>query len=150
MTDHWQSLLVRDDEGIAEILRTSRRIAVLGIKTEKQADQPAFYVARAAQDAGFEIIPVPVYYPEATLILGRPVYRTVAAVPPPIDIVDVFRKPADIPAHVEDILAAMPKVVWMQSGIEHAAAAERFARAGIKVVQNRCLKVEVSRHGIRH
>jgi predicted CoA-binding protein len=92
--------------------------------------------------AGYDIVPVPVYYPEVTEILGRPVYRTVSAVPQPVDMVNVFRRPRDIPAHVEDILAARPRVVWLQLGIRHDEAAETFARAGIQVVQDRCLLVE--------
>jgi predicted CoA-binding protein len=147
MPEPWKSLLIDDDASIRAVLHSAKRIAVLGIKTEAQSEQPAFYVAKSAQDAGYEVIPVPVYYPEATQILGQPVYRSVAAVPGPIDIVDVFRKPSDVPAHVEDILAAKPKVVWMQTGIRHDAAAERLARAGIKVVQARCLMVEIRRHG---
>jgi predicted CoA-binding protein len=77
-----------------------------------------------------------------TEILGRPVYRTLAAVPGPIDMVNVFRRPPDIPPHVPDILAAKPQVVWLQLGIAHQEAAETLARAGIRVVQDRCLMVE--------
>jgi len=85
---------------------------------------------------------VPVYYPDVTEILGRPVYRTVQAVPAPVAMVNVFRRPRDIPPHVEDILAARPRVVWLQLGIRHDAAAEAWAKAGIQVVQDRCLLVE--------
>jgi len=92
--------------------------------------------------AGYDIVPVPVYYPDATLILGRPVYRTVSGVPAPVEMVNVFRRPRDIPPHVDDILAARPRVVWLQLGIRHEEAAETFARAGIQVVQDRCLLVE--------
>ena len=77
-----------------------------------------------------------------TEILGQKVYRKVADVPGPIDMVNVFRRSEDIPPHVEDILAARPRSVWFQSGIRNDAAAERLARAGIKVVQDRCLMVE--------
>ena len=91
------------------------------------------------------MIPVLVYYPDVTEVLGRKVYRKVADVPAPVDMVNVFRRPSDIPAHVEDILAAKPKFVWFQSGIVNDEAAETFARAGIKVVQNRCLMVELGR-----
>ena len=80
--------------------------------------------------------------PEATRILDRPLYRTVREVPGPVDMVDVFRRPRDIPPHVDDILAAHPRVVWLQLGIRHEQAAEAFARAGIQVVQDRCLLVE--------
>jgi hypothetical protein len=129
-------------EGIARIVRENKRIAVLGIKTEAQRDQPAFYVPEYMARAGYDIVPVPVYYPAVTEILGRPVYRTVSAVPPPVEMVNVFRRPRDIPPHVPDILAARPRVVWLQLGIRHDEAAEAFARAGIQVVQDRCLLVE--------
>jgi predicted CoA-binding protein len=138
----WRENLVTAPDDIARIVRENTRIAVLGIKTEAQRDQPAFYVPEYMARAGYDIVPVPVYYPEATEILGRPVYRTVSAVPAPVEMVNVFRRPRDIPPHVEDILAARPRVVWLQLGIHHDAAAETWAKAGIQVVQNRCLLVE--------
>ncbi len=138
----WRDNLITSAEGIARVLRENKRIAVLGIKTEAQRDQPAFYVPEYMARAGYDIVPVPVYYPEVTEILGRPVYRTVSAVPPPVEMVNVFRRPRDIPPHVDDILAVRPRVVWLQLGIRHDEAAERFAKAGIQVVQDRCLLVE--------
>jgi predicted CoA-binding protein len=138
----WRDHLITTPAGIARVVRECRRVAVLGIKTEAQRDRPAFYVPEYMARAGYDIVPVPVYYPEVTEILGRPVYRTVSAVPQPVDMVNVFRRPRDIPAHVEDILAARPRVVWLQLGIRHDEAAETFARAGIQVVQDRCLLVE--------
>ena len=137
----WRSHLIDDDEGIRRILDDTRRIAVLGIKME--AGQPAFYVPAYAQRAGMEVVPVPVYYPDATEILGAKVYRKVADVPGDVDMVNVFRRPADIPAHVDDIIAKKPKSVWFQLGIRNDAAAEKLARAGIDVVQNRWLMVEM-------
>ena len=138
----WRDNLVTAADHIARVVRENTRIAVLGIKTEAQRDQPAFYVPEYMARAGYDIVPVPVYYPEATEILGRPVYRTVSAVPAPVEMVNVFRRPRDIPPHVEDILAARPRVVWLQLGIRHDAAAETWARSGIQVVQDRCLLVE--------
>ena len=138
----WRENLVTTDEGLRELLAGTRRVAVLGIKTEQQAYQPAFYVPQYLASAGLEVIPVPVYYPEVTEILGRKVYRKLADVPGEIDMVNVFRRSEDIPPHVEDILAAKPKSVWFQSGIRNERAAEQFARAGIKVVQDLCLMVE--------
>lgn len=145
MMDEWRKNLVQDGAGILEILKDTKRIAVLGMKTEEQSDQPAFYVPQAAVDHGYEVFPVLVYYPEVTEVLGRKVYRKVADVPAPVDMVNVFRRPKDVPGHVEDILAAKPKYVWLQLGITNDEAAERFARAGIKVVQDRCLMVEMRR-----
>jgi predicted CoA-binding protein len=138
----WRDNLITTTDSIARVVRESKRIAVLGIKTEAQRGQPAFYVPEYMARAGHDIVPVPVYYPEVTEILGRPVYRTVRAVPGPLDMVNVFRRPKDVPAHVEDILAARPRVVWLQLGIRHDGAAETWARAGIQVVQDRCLLVE--------
>ena len=142
----WRSHLIDDDAGIRALLERTRRIAVLGIKTP-ESGQPAYYVAEYAKRAGYEVIPVPVYYPEVTEILGEPVYRTVAAVPGEVDMVNVFRRPKDIDAHVDDILAKHPSSVWFQLGIRNDAAAERFARAGIDVVQDRCLLVELGAIG---
>ena len=139
----WRSHLIQGAGQIRALLERSRRIAVLGIKTEAQAGQPAYYVPEYAQHAGYEIIPVPVYYPEATKILGQPVYRRVADVPGEVDIVNVFRRPHDVTAHVEDILAKKPKAVWLQLGIRNDEAAERWAKAGIDVVQDHCLLVEL-------
>ena len=138
---HHANLLERTDD-IRELIAAVRRIAVLGIKTEQQSSQPAFYVPRYLQRAGFDVIPVPVYYPEATSILGKPVYRRLADIPGTLDLVNVFRRPQDIEAHLDDLLAAKPAAVWFQSGIRHEAVAETLARAGIKVVQDRCLMVE--------
>jgi predicted CoA-binding protein len=90
---------------------------------------------------------VPVYYPDVREILGRPVYRKVAEVPGPIDVVDVFRRPADLEAHLDDLLEKRPRAVWMQLGIRNDRAAEALARAGILVVQDRCLMVEWRRLG---
>ena len=141
MTD-WQQNILQSSEQISDLLFNIRRIAVLGIKTERQAGQPAFYVPEYMAAAGFEIIPVPVYYPEVTEILGQKVYRRLADIPVEIDLVNVFRRSEDIDQHVEDILAKAPKAVWFQLGIRNDQAAERLAKAGIQVVQNRCLMVD--------
>jgi predicted CoA-binding protein len=139
----WKDNLVTSREGIAEIVRGCRRIAVLGIKAESVRGQPAFYVPEYMAGQGYDIVPVPVYFPEVTEILGRPVYRSLRDIPaPPVDMVNVFRRPRDIPPHVPDILAVRPRAVWFQLGIRHDEAAETLARAGIQVVQDRCLLVE--------
>src|SRR5262245_2927309 len=143
--DEWRRNLLTSWDDIAQTLRQTRRIAVLGMKTEAQRGQPAFFVPEYLLSAGFDVVPVPVYYPEVTEILGRTVYRTVSAVPPPIDMVNVFRRPKDIPPHLPDILQARPSVVWFQLGLAHPEAAETLARAGIRVVQNRCLLVDHQR-----
>jgi predicted CoA-binding protein len=143
--ENWREHLIDSYEGIRRVLAKTHRIAVLGIK--KEADRPGFFVPEYAQQSGYEIVPVPVYYPEATEILGEPVYRTVSAIPGDVDMVNVFRRPHDIPAHLDDIIAKKPKSVWFQLGIRNDAAAEKLARAGIDVVQDRCLLVEMRRIG---
>lgn len=137
---NWQDNIIDSDQGLRELLAETKRIAVLGIKIESY--QPAYYVPRYLAGAGLEIIPVPVYYPEVTEILGQKVYRKVSDIPGEVDLVDVFRRAPDINQHVDDILAKRPKAVWFQSGIRNDEAAAQFARAGIKVVQDRCLMVE--------
>jgi predicted CoA-binding protein len=141
----WKVNLITDAAGISAMLKDTKTIAVLGIKPESHGGQPAHYVAAHMDRAGYEIIPVPVYYPEVTEILGKPVVRTLAAIGRPVDMVNVFRRPNDIPPHVDDILAAKPKYVWFQLGIRNDAAAQQLAEAGIKVVQDRCLMVEEGR-----
>lgn len=142
MDESWRDNLVTTDQGITEILRGTRRVAVLGMKTEAQSGQAAFYVPEYLHNAGLDVVPVPVYYPDVTEILGKKVYRQVADVPGEVDLVNVFRRSQDVPPHVDDILAARPRAVWMQSGIRNDEAARRLAEAGIKVVQDRCLMVE--------
>ena len=139
---NWRDNLIHDSSRIRELLSQTKTIAVLGIKTEAQADQPAFYVPKYMQNAGFKIIPVPVYYPSVTDILGEKVYRRVNDISEEVDMVNVFRRPHDIPPHLDDLLQKKPKSVWMQMGISHAVVAEELAKAGIKVVQDRCLMVD--------
>ena len=138
----WRDNLITDEARLKALLADTKTIAVLGIKTEAQSGQPAFYVASYLQSSGFDVIPVPVYYPDVTQILGRPVYRKVADIPGSVDMVNVFRRSEDVPQHVDDILAKKPKSVWMQLGIRNDAVAEKLARAGVKVVQDRCLMVD--------
>jgi len=141
--DEWRPNLIEDDENrIAELLESARRVAVLGIKTEAQSGQPAYYVPAALQKMGLQIVPVPVYFPAVQEILGEKVYRKVSDVPGEIDIVDVFRRSGDVAQHLPDLLAKHPSAVWLQSGIRDDRTAESLARAGILVVQDRCLMVD--------
>ena len=138
----WRENILTDDAKIRDLLTSTKRVAVLGIKTEAQADQAAFYVPKFLVGEGVEVVPVPIYYPEVKEILGRKVYRKLAEVPGDVDIVDVFRRPSDVPAHVDDLKTKRPRAVWMQLGIRNEEAAEALAREGILVVQDRCLMVE--------
>jgi len=144
-TETWRDHLIESPAQIQQILENTRRIAVLGMKPD--ASQPAYYVAEYADQAGYEVIPVPVYYPELTEMMGKKVYRKLVDIPGDIDMVDVFRRPRDIPQHIDDIIAKKPKTVWFQLGIRNEEAAERLAKAGIDVIQDHCLLVELRRIG---
>ena len=136
------SNILSTDVEIAELLRKTKTIAVLGIKPASHAAQPAYYVPKYMSDAGYEIIPVPVYYPDVTEILGKAVYRDLNRIPGEIDLLNVFRRSKDIPKHSLEIISKKPKAVWFQLGIRNDEVAEKLAEAGIKVVQDLCLMVE--------
>ena len=138
----WRDNLITKEEDILELAAAVGRLAVLGIRSEMVQFRPAYYVPKYMADAGVEVIPVPVYEPEVTMILGEKVYRKLVDIPGEIDMVDVFRRAADIPPHLPDIIASAPKAVWFQLGIRNDEAAEELASAGIKVVQNRCIMVD--------
>src|SRR4030095_3090177 len=101
---HWRDNLVTERDAIAPLVRACRRIAVLGIKTEAQRGQAAFYVPRHMARAGCDIAPVPLRCDsrEAREIRGRPVFRALRAVPAPVDMVNVSRRSEHIPPHVPD------------------------------------------------
>jgi predicted CoA-binding protein len=138
---NWKDNLLTTDDQIRELLEDTKTIAVLGIKPESHADQPAFYVPKYLADAGYDIIPVPVYYPAVTEILGKPVYRDLTKIPGEIDLLNVFRRSEDVAKHTQEILAKKPKAVWFQLGIRNDEVAAELAAAGIKVVQDACLLV---------
>jgi uncharacterized protein len=134
--------LLTDRAEIASVAQSARRVGVLGIKTERQAGQPAFDVPQYLHAAGLCIVPIPVYFPEVDRILGEPVKRRVAEVEGTLDILDVFRRSEDLAPHLPDIVQNPPKVVWLQSGIREDAFARALTEHGIDVVQDRCLMVE--------
>jgi uncharacterized protein len=136
-----RAFLVQDDAGLARILREVTTIAVLGAKSD--AGQPAFYVPSYLKARGYRILPVnPTRVGER--ILGEPVVATLADLPERVDAVEVFRRPQFLPGHAGEILRLpwKPAVVWFQLGIRHDAAAAELARAGIRVVQDRCMMPE--------
>lgn len=145
-TDSWRDKLLDSRDELRRLLLSTRRIAVLGIKPASSG-QPAYYVAEYAQQSGYEVVPVPVYFPEVTEILGQPVFRRLVDIPGEVDMVNVFRRAKDIPPHLDDIIAKRPKSVWFQLGIRNDEATERLAREGIEVVQDRCLLVELNAIG---
>lgn len=144
--DAWRRHLLTDPAAIHAVLAALTTVAVVGMKPA-DSDAPAFYVPEYAQRAGYKIIPVPVYYPDMVSELGEKTYRSLRDIPVPIDIVQLFRRPADIPPHLDDILAVQPKLVFMQLGIRHEAVAEALAKAGIDVVQDHCMLVELRKMG---
>ena len=146
--EHWRNNIIEDVEGIRQILLSTKRVAVLGIRSEKDCSRPAFYVPQYLVSAGLEVIPVPVHDLKVNAILGQPVFRRLADIPGELDLVDVFRRSQDIRAHLVDLLAKKPTAVWFQSGIRNDEIAERLAQAGIKVVQDRCLMVDHRRYAI--
>jgi predicted CoA-binding protein len=140
----WRDNIVVDDAGLARVLREARTIAVLGAKGE--ATEPAFYVPAYLKARGYRVLPV---NPTRTgeRIFGEPVAATLADLAEPADLIEVFRRPQFLPGHAAEIvrLRWRPAVVWFQLGIRHDGAAEMLARAGIRVVQDRCMMPEHQR-----
>lgn len=122
------------------ILREYRRIAMVGLSANPF--RPSHFAALYMIAEGYDVIPV---NPRESHILGRTCYRSLREAPPPVEIVDIFREPSAVPAIVEDAIAAGAKVVWMQLGVIHEAAADRAREAGLEVVMDRCVKVEHAR-----
>ena len=124
---------------IREILRSARRIAVVGLSPKPE--RPSHGVASYLKRAGYTIIPV---RPTGTIILGEPVRPDLraAAATGPIDIVNVFRRSEFVPALLDDLLSVRPRLVWMQMGIRHQPTAARLEAEGIAVVMDRCLAVD--------
>jgi len=140
--------LVDAEEDLARIVREARTVAVVGMKDGSgDPDAPAFVIPRALKARGMHIIPV---NPSIQLALGATAYPNLAAIPEPVDVVDVFRRSEKIPELADEILALpperRPRVVWLQTGIRHDEAAARLAAAGIQVVQNHCMKVYSERY----
>ncbi len=138
----WRENLIESGKETRELLKQINRVAVLGIKTERESFQPAFYVPEYLVSVGLEVVPVPVYYPDVEEILGEKVYRRLVDIPGEIDLVDVFRRPEHINQHLDDMIEKRPAIVWFQSGIRNDEVAEKLAKTGIKVIQDRCLMVE--------
>ena len=124
-------------EEIIEILQNSKTIAVVGLSLDE--DKYSFKVARYLKKRGYRIIPVNPKYPE---ILGEKCYPDLKSIPEKVDIVDIFRRPDAIPDIVNDAIEIDAKVVWMQVGLCNNAATEKARTAGLKVVMNKCTKIE--------
>ena len=127
---------------IAEILKTARTIAVVGLSPKRY--RPSYGVAEYMQKAGYRIIPV---NPHETEVLGEKCYPDIESVPEPIDIVDIFRRSEFVPEIVEAAIRKGAKVIWMQEGVVHDDAARRAQAAGLAVVMDRCILKDHRRLG---
>ncbi len=129
-----------DSDKVRRILRTARTIAVVGLSA--QWHRPSYFAAKYMQEHGYRVIPVNPMYPE---ILGEKCYKSLRDIPEKVDIVDCFRKSAEIPAIADDAIAIGAKVLWMQLGVENAEARRKAEGAGLEVVENHCVKIEHGR-----
>jgi len=125
---------------IAEILKNAKTIAVVGLSPKP--DRPSYGVTSYMQSQGYTIIPV---NPGHAEILGEKSYKSLLDVPQPVDIVNIFREPSAVPEIVDQAIAKKARVIWMQEGIVHNAAAEKARAAGLKVVMNKCIYKEHAR-----
>jgi predicted CoA-binding protein len=132
--------IVDDIAGLARILAQSRTIAVVGLSANWY--RPSYFAAKYLQEHGYRVIPV---NPNCTEVLGERCYPNVAAIPGPVDVVDGFRKPGEMPALAREAVAKGAKVLWMQLGIRHEEAARIASDAGLDVVMDRCMKIEHAR-----
>ena len=124
-------------DAILELLKKYKSIAVVGLSSNPM--RPSFGVTEYMQEAGYRIIPV---NPNETEVLGEKSYARLEDVLEKIEIVNVFRRAAEVPAVVESAIRVGAKVVWMQSGVENEAAAEKALAAGLVVVEDACILVE--------
>jgi len=124
-------------EQVAEILRRSRTIAVVGISHKEDRDSNK--VARYLKEHGYRVIPVNPKYKE---VMGEPCYPNLEAVPEHIDVVDIFRNVDAIPRIVDEAIEVKADCVWMQLGLAHDEAAEKARKAGLNVIMNKCMKIE--------
>ena len=122
------------------ILERYRRIAMVGLSSNPF--RPSHFAALYLIAEGYDVIPV---NPRETAVLGRQSYPSVTAIPGGVEVVDIFRETAAVPAIVEEAIAIGAKVVWMQLGVIHEGAAERARAAGLEVVMDRCMKIEHAR-----
>ena len=129
-----------DSDKVRRILRKHKTLAVVGLSA--QWHRPSYFAAKYMQEHGYRVIPVNPGYDK---ILGERCYKSLRDIPEKVDIVDCFRKPAEIPAIAEDAIAIGAKVLWMQLGVHNSQARARAEAAGLEVVENRCVKIEHGR-----
>jgi len=129
-----------DSDKVRRILRRVRTIAVVGLSA--QWHRPSYFAAKYLQEHGYRIFPVNPGYPE---ILGEKCYKSLREIPEKVDVVDCFRRSAEIPAIADDAIAISAKVLWMQLGVENGDARKKAEAAGLEVIENRCMKIEHGR-----
>jgi len=129
-----------DSDKIRRILRNSRTVAVVGLSA--QWHRPSHFAAKYMQEHGYRVIPVNPMYEE---ILGEKCYKSLREIPDKVDVVDCFRKSAEIASLADDAIAIGAKVLWMQLGVANPAARAKAEAAGLEVVENRCVKIEHGR-----
>jgi uncharacterized protein len=130
--------LAQETDELEELLGEVKTIAIVGISANATRD--SHFVGRYMQKAGYRVVPV---NPGAETILGETCYSDLASIPFPVDVVDIFRKPEDIPGVVDEAIAINPKIIWLQLGTgTHNDLIGKTAERGIRLVQNRCIKVD--------
>ncbi|MBP9199498.1 MAG: CoA-binding protein [Gemmatimonadales bacterium] len=130
-----------DARGLGALLRTARTIAVVGLSADPA--RPSHEVAAFLQESGYRVLPV---RPGGGTILGEPVFATLAdaaAAAGPLDVVNIFRRSAAVPGLLPELLAVRPRLVWMQVGVSDVPTRDALEAAGIAVVMNRCLMVDL-------
>ena len=125
------------NEGVKDILRNSRTVAIVGISHKEHRD--SYRVAKYLKDHGYKIIPVNPKYRE---VIGETCYPDLKSIPEHVDVVDIFRNVEAIPGIVDEAIEIGAGAVWMQLGLQHEFAAENAMCAGLNVVMNRCMKQE--------
>ena len=129
-----------DINTLRRVLRESRTLAIVGLSADWF--RPSYFAAKYMQEHGYRIIPV---NPKYDTILGEKCYPSLAAIPEPVDLVDVFRKPADAPAIAAEAVAIGAKTLWLQIGVISDEALEIAENSGLTVVMDRCVKIEYAR-----
>jgi predicted CoA-binding protein len=126
-----------------EILLSAKNVASVGLSSNDEKE--SYWIAFFLKEQGYRMIPV---NPKATEIFGEKVYASLSDIPDEIDVVQVFRRPEDVPPVVEEAIKIGAKVVWMQEGIVNEEAAKMAREAGLKVVMNACMRATHKRLGL--
>jgi predicted CoA-binding protein len=126
---------MNSDKEMKDILLSAKTVASVGLSSNQQKE--SYWIVSYLQDQGYRIVPV---NPTANEILGEKAYPDLSSIPEPVDVVQIFRKPEDVPPVVDEAIKIGAKVVWMQEGISHQAAAQKAREAGLQVVMDACMR----------